>query len=146
MSEICIKEWVKRFNAGQYNGRSTATQCEAGWFDWFCKNEQLANKTQFLGKKLLDLLGSPKFDTEKTYVWFKNNCPVTGPLYDDFRIADLESDNTLYTISHLLKGCHGCDKAHWEVWGRENHFHEPIVSGNVTFSVHVGNILRLFCA
>ena len=130
MSEICIKEWVKKFNAGDYDGKSRFTQIEAGWYDWFCNDSSLANKTKFLGGKLLTLIGSPKLDIENSYVWFKNNCPCTGPLYDDFRIADIESGDVIYTIQHLNKGSHGSAKSHWEVYGRENNFHEPLVNGD----------------
>lgn len=130
MSEICIREWAERFKAGKYDSRSTATQCEAGWFDWFCKSESLAAKTKLLGKRLMSIIGSPMFDPEKTYVWFQNNCPVNGPLYDDFRIADIETGDTLFVISHLERGSHGCDKAHWEVLSVKGGFSAPVVSGN----------------
>lgn len=129
MSEISITRWVENFTAGEYDSRTVHTQVDAGWYDWFCKDTALSAKTQYLGHKLLGILGSKRFDNDKCYVWFKNNCPVVGPLYDDFRIADLESGDTMFTIQHLLKGSHGCDKEHWEVWGRENGFSEPLVNG-----------------
>ena len=131
MAEISIKEWVKNFKEGRYNSPSRGVQIEAGWYDWFCKDTSLANKTKELGNKLLSILDSPKFDNDKCYVWFKNNCPMLGPLFDDFRIADLESGDTMYTIAHLNEGSHG-EHAHWEVWGRENSFNEPLVNGNPT--------------
>jgi hypothetical protein len=39
-----------------------------------------------------------KVDLETSYVWFKNNCPLNGPLYDDFRIADMETNNNLFVV------------------------------------------------
>jgi hypothetical protein len=39
-----------------------------------------------------------KVDLETSYVWFKNNCPLNGPLYDDFRIADIENNNNLFVV------------------------------------------------
>ena len=130
MAEICIKEWLKAFKEGEFDSKSVGVQIEAGWYDWFCSDIALAAKTKMLGGKLATIVGSPKFDIEKTYVWFKNNCPMCGPLYDDFRIADIESGDTQYTIAHLNKGSHRCEKAHWEVWGRENDFKEPLVEGD----------------
>ena len=129
MSNISITIWAEDFTAGKYQSKSTYVQVEAGWYDWFCQDSSLAAKTQFLGGKLMTILNSKKFDNDKTYVWFKNNCPVVGPLYDDLRIADLETDDVIYTIQHLNKGSHGCKEAHWEVWGRENGFKENLVNG-----------------
>ena len=130
MAEICIKEWLKAFKEGEFDSKSRFVQIEAGWYDWFCSDTALAAKTKMLGGKLATIVGSPKFDIEKTYVWFKNNCPMVGPLYDDFRIADIETGDTMYTIQHLNKGSHRCEHAHWEVWGRENNFKEPLVDGD----------------
>ena len=38
-------------------------------------------------------------DQEKTYVFFKNDCPMVGPLYDAFSICDIESGNVLYWVT-----------------------------------------------
>lgn len=122
--DINIKSWIENFDKGAYDSPSRLAQCQAGWYDWFCKDSSLANKTKTLGNKLKQIAGSKKIDIENQYVWFKNNCPMSGPLYDDFRIADIESGNTVYTI--IPKSGH-TNKA--EVWGQENNFKEPIVSG-----------------
>jgi len=130
MAEINIKAWVENFKAGMYDSPDIQTQIEAGWYDWFCQNGSLATKTKQLASKLIGIMDSPRFDKENCYVWFKNNCPMVGPLYDDFRIADLETGNVLFTVSHLLRGCHGCSEGHWEVWSKDNKFSGPVVEGS----------------
>ena len=45
-----------------------------------------------MGNIIKQIKPGGKVDLENSYVWFKNNCPLQGNLYDDFRIADLESD------------------------------------------------------
>lgn len=119
-----IKSWIERFDKGEFDSPSRLTQCNAGWFDWFYKDSSLAEKTKALGKKLKQIADSKKINKEKQYVWFNNNSPACGPQYDDFRIADIESGGTVYII--VPRSGH-TGKA--EVWGRENDFQEPIVSG-----------------
>jgi len=128
MADISIKEFAERFKRGEFNSRDISTQIEAGWFDWFCNPFALAKKTQMLGKKVLSIMNY--IDTDNNYVFFKNNCPVVGALYDQFSICDLASGDVLYCCQHLEKGSHGCDKAHWEIYGRENDFENPIVEGD----------------
>lgn len=128
MKEISIKQFVERFNRGDFDSPSRNVQCEAGWYDWWCKDSSLASKTKRLGKCVASIMDSKKFDKKKTYVFFKNNCPAVGALYDQFSICDIESGDVLYCCQHLEKGSHGCEKAHWEVFG-ENEFHTPLASG-----------------
>lgn len=99
-----------------------------GFFDWFCKDSYLPTKAKNLVAKLKTILKcTTKFDKNKTYVFFKNNCPCCGPLYDDFRICDIEDGSVLYTV--VPKSGHS-GKA--EVWGIDNDFEKPIVKGTWT--------------
>ena len=88
---------------------TTFAQQEAAWkngeyalyphcndfYDWFCKDSSLevrAKKLKGLAKKLVDHLD---LDKNKVYVFFKNNCPMSGPLYDSLSICDRESGDVI---------------------------------------------------
>lgn len=128
--EMNIKTFAERFVRGDFSSPSRKVQVEAGWYDWFCKDSSLANKTKNLGVKVLSIMDSKRFDKEKTYVFFKNNCPCVGALYDQFSICDIETGDVLFCVQHLLeKGSHGCDHAHWELYDGSVSFHDPVVNG-----------------
>lgn len=124
MSNMNINTFAIRFLRGEFLASDVKTQIEAGWYDWFCRDTSLGAKTQNLGKKVLQLMKSTKIDIEKNYVFFKNNCPGRGSLYDDFRICDMETGDVIFTV---VPRCSHSGKA--EVWGLENGFNEPLVSG-----------------
>ena len=88
---------------------TTFAQQEAAWkngeyalyphcndfYDWFCKDSSLevrAKKLKGLAKKLVDHLG---LDRNSVYVFFKNNCPMSGPLYESLSICDRESGDVI---------------------------------------------------
>ena len=125
--EINLNEWVKKFDNFEFSDPHTSTQCEAGWYDWFCNDYALAAKTKKLGKKLKQIMKSDKVNCETSYVFFKNNCPCFGSLYDDFRICSIEDEEVIYTISPSLG--YTDQKGVAEVWGRENEFKDALVSG-----------------
>ena len=127
MSNMNINTFAIRFIRGDFDLNDRKTQIEAGWYDWFCRDTSLVAKTQKLGKKVLQLMNSSKIDTQKNYVWFKNNCPMNGSLCDDFRIADVETGDVIYTI--IPASGHNVEKGKASVWGRENDFREPLVAG-----------------
>ena len=83
------------------------------WWDWFCSDGALVSRGARLLPKLKSLKDSKKFDKDSTYVFFKNNCPGEGPLYDDFRICDKATMEVLYTVIPNEKGVAS-------VWGRAN--------------------------
>ena len=96
-----------------------------GFWDWFCSDKALAGKSRKLcGNAHVITKLTKKFDPKKVYVWFKNNCPCSGSLYDDLRIADLETHDVLYTIVP-----HDGRTGLSEVWGSENDFSKPLVEG-----------------
>ena len=127
--EMNIKTFVERFNNGDFDSPRRSVQCEAGWYDWFCRDNALANKTYKLGRKVAAIADSKLFDKTKCYVFFKNNCPMVGKLYDSFSICDLETGDVLFCLQNLEKGSHGCDKAHWEVYNADVSFETPVVYG-----------------
>ena len=87
---ITIREWIANYNKGFYDSPSFRTQCEAGWYDWFCKDTSLANRLKKMAKTICKIINP--FILDNYYVWFKNNCPCVGPLYDDFRFEPLNEE------------------------------------------------------
>ena len=122
-----IKEWIINFLRGEYDAPDVQTQIKAGWYDWFCQDKSLAAKTEKLGRRLIKIAKSKKIDLDNNYVFFKNNCPVNGTLYDDFRICDIKTHDVIYTITPSCGHTH--TKGRSEVWGRENEFNEPLLTG-----------------
>lgn len=127
MNKDSIRNWIESFDSGEYESKDVETQIKAGWYDWFCKATSLRGKTNALAPKVKRIANSHKINQDTMYVWFKNNCPLYGNLYDDIRIADLETDDVIFTITP--KCGHTSKNGQAEVWGRENDFYEPIVTG-----------------
>jgi hypothetical protein len=97
------------------------------WYDWFCRETSLKRKGEALLKKLKVIASSNKFDNDKCYVFFKNNCPCVGNLYDDFRICDKETGDVLYCV--IPKSGFKRDEGRAQVYGVDNDFKEPLVEG-----------------
>lgn len=87
---ISVRQWQELFRAGAFDSRDVATQCAAGWYDWFCRDETLANRLKKIAKVVTGIT-SP-FILDNYYVWFKNNALVSGPLYDDVRFEPLSGE------------------------------------------------------
>lgn len=121
-----VREWQVAFNNGNFDAADLDTQIDAGWWDWFCKDTSLKNKTKKMGNIVKCIKDGGRINLDTSYVWFKNNCPCCGGLYDDFRFADIETGNVLYTI------CIDDDRSDfkYEVWGRDNNFKGMIVGFN----------------
>ena len=114
MDRLRLFRWIDEFMEGNFDADDVKTQIKAGWYDWFCKDSSLANKTKKMGNIIKQVKRGGKVDLENWYVWFKNNCPLNGPLYDDFRFADKETGEVQFTIQ--LDCCWNNHK--YVVWGR----------------------------
>ena len=97
------------------------------WYDWFCRETSLKRKGEALLKTLKVIASSNKFDNDKCYDFFKNNCPSYGNLYDDFRICDKETGDVLYCV--VPKSGFKRDEGRAQVYGVDNDFKEPLVEG-----------------
>ena len=118
--------WIDEFMEGNFDDADVRTQILAGWYDWFCKDSSLVTKTKKMGNIIKQVKRGGKVDLENWYVWFKNNCPLNGALFDDFRFADLETGNVMFTIQ--INCC--WNKSRYAVYGRtpDGQFHsdEPL--------------------
>ena len=123
---ISINEWINKFLSGEFDSQDVRVQIQAGWYDWFCKDSSLANKTKKMGNIVRQVKRGGKVKLDDWYVWFKNNCPLNGPLYDDFRFASLETGDVQFTIQ--INCC--WNKHRYAVYGRtpdgEGHWDEPL--------------------
>lgn len=126
--QITLRQWIENFQAGKYAAADADTQMDAGWYDWFCKDSSLVKKTARLAPKVKQIAKSPKVNIDTMYVFFKNNCPCFGALYDDFRICSIETGDVIYTITPASGYTAKSGKA--DVWGADNEFKEPLVEGS----------------
>jgi hypothetical protein len=82
------------------------------FYDWFCKDSSLERKANKLFPQVKKFIAAnPDIDILSTYVFFKNNCPMRGPLYDDFRICN--ENEVIFTV---IPKCSHSGKA--EIWGK----------------------------
>lgn len=124
-NKMNIPAWINKFDGGDFSANDRVTQITAGWYDWFCRDTALAAKTAKLGKLVKTIAASPRFKADECYVFFKNNCPLVGSLYDDFRICDIKTGDVIFTVipkEHRSGKC--------EVWGRGNDFDGPMFTAN----------------
>ena len=128
IDKLSITQWIAAFKAGQFSARDTTTQVDAGWYDWFCNSSSLRNKTYKLAPKVIQMakILGPEF-CDIHYVWFKNNCPMVGSLYDDFRFANMVTSGVVYNF--VPRSGHKSLEGRAEVWGKSNNFDKALASG-----------------
>lgn len=130
MNRISVTEWIDKYSNKEFTGRDVKTQILIGWYDWFCKDGTLYRKTEKMGNIIKQLKVGGKVNLKDWYVWFKNNCPLNGPLYDDFRFARLDNGEVQFTIQ--IDCC--WNNYRFTIFGRtpdgESHWDEPLFECN----------------
>lgn len=88
--------------------------CCSFFHDWFCDDSKLDKRALALTKKLRVFVDEGLIDGDKNYVWFKNNCPMSGSLYDDMRISNIETGAFL---GGICPSCgHNSSKGEASIW------------------------------
>ena len=117
-----LREQFEAFSEGRYVDSDGNESWCYNFYDWFCKDTSLKNKANTLFRASRRFAKKMDIDLDKHYVFFKNNCPMRGPLRDDFRICDRETGDVIWNVTPKT----GCV----EVWGSENYFSEPLFEGH----------------
>ena len=121
MTEMSVRQWQERFRAGDFSSKDRAAQCEAGWYDWFCQDDALAGRLQKLSKVVMGI--TDPYILDNYYVWFKNNCPLSGPLYDDVRFEPLHGDRNGRYFVVIRDSPHETHK--WTIYTERHGFEQP---------------------
>ena len=118
---ITVREWQKKFREGDFNNKSFDSMVEAGWYDWFCSTSSLFNRLKKLAPLIMAITDPNILDNY--YVWFKNNCPMCDPLYDDVRFEPIsgERDGRYFVVSYKDEREDGL----WALYTERNGFSKP---------------------
>ena len=117
-----LRKQFEAFSEGRYvDSDGNESNCY-NFYDWFCKDASLKNKANTLFRASRRFAKKMDIDLDKHYVFFKNNCPMRGPLRDDFRICDKATGHVIWTVTPRTD--------HVEIWGSENGFRDPIFEGH----------------
>ena len=127
MNNISIKQFIKNYEKGKYNNPDTNTMIDAGWHDWFCDDAELKPRLDAMFPKVKEIAHSSKINMDTMFVFFKNNCPGIGDIYDDFRFCEMECGDVVYTI--VPASGHEKSKGQASVCGRENEFKVALAEG-----------------
>lgn len=128
MDRLSVRQWQEQFRAGAFESKDVRTQVRAGWYDWFCGDEALSGRLKKIARVVTGI--TDPFILDHYYVWFKNNCPMSGPLYDDVRFEPLsgERDGKYFVVS--LDSPHEIQK--WSLFTERYDFGAPeYACGNV---------------
>ena len=104
--------------------------CENGWYDWFCSDSSLKNRT----KKFFPILkgikegGKVDFDWES---WFKNNCSCAyDGTYDQIRFSSYDENGEWQSNELVIGYREPWHDAVWTVYMPSNDFNEPVAMFN----------------
>ena len=129
--KVSLREQLAAFKAGNIMDSDGTVNFCFNFFDWFCRESSLENKALQLFPRVKTFAEKMNVNLDTTYCIFKNNCPVGGPLYDDFRICDRESGKVIWTV---VPKCGHSGQA--EVWGTINSFQGAHLQGPTLTAIY----------
>ena len=116
-----IRQWQTLYKCGAFKGKDRSVQIQAGWYDWFCRDDALLGRLKKLAPAIIGI--TDPFILDHYYLWLKNNCPVKGPLYDDIRFEPLEGERDGKYF--LIMRDSPYERQKWSLYTERNGFDSP---------------------
>lgn len=88
---MSIRTFRDRYRNGDFRSQNREDQIEAGWYDWFCHESELAERLATLWNVLEGVDSENILDNYS--VQFKNNSTLEGALYDSITFIPLEDNS-----------------------------------------------------
>lgn len=131
MKSISFKEQLEAFGNNIYLDSDGNESWCFNFYDWFCEDSELEDKSYKLFCEASKFFHNFGVDVDSHYVFFKNNCPLSGELYDSFSICEIESGDVVYWVTPK-SGHTGLA----EICGVSNDFETPLHSGSSLSSIY----------
>ncbi len=87
--EITVRRWQELYRTGAFDGKDTAVQCKAGWWNWHCRDDALAGRLKLIAPVVLGV--KAPFILDNYYVWFMNEIGRDKLVFDSARFQPLDS-------------------------------------------------------
>lgn len=129
--KVSLREQLAAFKADNIMDSDGTVSFCFNFFDWFCKDSSLEAKAKQLFPRVKTFVEKMNVNLDTTYCIFKNNCPMGGQLYDDFRICDRETGHVIWTV---VPKCGHSGQA--EVWGTINSFQGAHLQGPTLTAIY----------
>lgn len=124
MKTTTLLDQLQAFDQGKYLDSDGNESWCYNFYDWFCNVILLRKKSDKLFRQVKKFVGVMGIDPTKYYVFFKNNCPFRGPLYDSFSICEIDTGHVVYWVT--AKSGHTGEA---EVCWSEKGFNDPYATG-----------------
>ena len=112
-----VKDWIRRYNNQEFNDNSFETQVEAGWYEWFCEQEELLSKLNKMAEIITGIKN--EYILNHYEVKFYNRYPINYRLYDEILLKHLDAKEE-YFLSIKIDSPYSKNKYLLEYWSIEN--------------------------
>ena len=118
---LSVRQWQERYQARVFDCKDITVQREAGWWNWHCRNDVLANRLTRIAPVVMGITSPLILD--QCSVWFANECTENKLLYDSVRFERLNgSINSLFFMVDY-KAPRQPDQ--WTLYTKRFGFHAP---------------------